>query len=672
MRASQSDTIEPGGGLLAKAVLCAALCAGPLAGAAAADGAPPDLSSLPLERLLDLEIEGASKFPQKLTAAPSAVTVVTSDEIRQHGYRTLGDILRTVPGLYVTNDRNYDYLGARGFGRPGDYNPRILLLVDGQRINDSVYDGALIDRSFPVNVDLIERVEFVPGPGSAVYGGNALLGVINVVTRSARDVDGVELAAEVGSYGARGARATLGHRATDGIDLLLSASRNHADGPDLYYPEFNSPATNNGWARGLDYENRRDVFFKASRGEITLTVAHAEREKGIPTASYGQVFNDPRSRTIDAQSYLNLQIDHVVSDTRSVQAHLYQARYDYQGDYVYDYPPLTVNRDVTKADWWGGELKLIERFAGGHTLVVGGEYQNDVHRDQFNYDLAPYYSYLDDSHPSIRSAVYMQGEAKLTETLTTSVGLRRDMYGDAASATSPRLALVYRPLPETVVKAIYGSAYRVPNVYERYYATPPTNEANPNLSPERLRSEELVVEQRIGDRLRLTASAYQYRIHDLITLMTDPITGALVFENVNNVEARGAEFTGEWQGQAVHMRGSYSIHDAHDETTEQRLTNSPARLAKFVVSAPLGAGALRAGLDMQYVSPRKTLAGQIGGYTVANLTLTYGGLAKGADLSLSFYNLFDKAYSDPGSVEHVQDAIAQDGRTARLKLTYRF
>jgi outer membrane receptor protein involved in Fe transport len=652
-------------------VLCIALAACPVF-SAAADEAPPDLSALPLERLLDLEIEGASKFPQKMTAAPSVVTVVTAAEIKEHGYRTLADILRTVPGLYVTNDRNYEYLGARGFGRPGDYNSRVLLLVDGQRINDDVYDGALIDRSFPINVDLIERVEFVPGPGSAVYGSNALLGVINVVTRSARDIDGVEVAAEVGSLGARGARATLGHRASNGMDFLLSASRNRSDGADLYFPEFDSPATHNGWAMGLDYEDRRDLFLKASRGEATLTAAHAEREKGIPTASYGQVFNDPRSRTIDAQSFVNLQVDHAVNDERHVQGRLYYGRYDYQGDYVYDNPPVTLNRDLTYARWWGGELKLVEHFAGGHTLVVGGEYQRDARRDQLNYDVSPYSSYLDDHRPSHRSAVYVQGEAMLTDKLAASLGLRRDNYADDVDTTSPRLALVYRPTTESAIKAIYGTAYRVPNVYERYYAIGGTNEANPNLQPEKIRATELVVEQRIGERLRLTGSLYKYEMRDLISLMTDPVTGLLVFSNLDRVEARGAEFTGEWQGQMVHARASYSIHDAHDEATEQVLTNAPRRLAKLILTAPLGATAVRAGLDMQYVSRRRTLAGEVGGYTVANLTFTHSGLAKGVELSFSLYNMFDKSYADPGSYEHRQDAIAQDGRSGRVKLTYRF
>jgi len=651
----------------ARSLVAAALVACSGAGVAA-----DDLPSLPIERLLDLQIEGASKFPQKISSAPSSVTIVTADEIRAHGFRTLADILRTIPGLYVTNDRNYEYLGARGFGRPGDYNSRVLLLVDGQRINDNVYDGAAIDRSFPLNVDLIERVEFVPGPGSAVYGSNALLGVINVVTRRVRDVGSAELAADVGSHGAYGARATLGQRSEGGLDLLLSASRDHTDGANLYYPEYDTPANNNGWATGLDYEDRRDVFVKAMKGETTFTAGYVERDKGIPTGSFGQVFNDPRSRTVDSQSFANLRVDHALDSMRRLQGRLYYGRYDYQGDYVYDNPPVVLNRDVTAARWWGAEIKMVQRFAAGHTLALGAVYQDDARRDQANYDLAPYYSYLDDSHPSSRYAIYLQGEAVLDRELTASIGLRRDDYADTASAASPRLALIYRPRPQSVFKTVYGSAYRVPNVYERYYAPAPTNEANPSLAPERIRTLELVAEQGIGARARLSGTLYRYQMRDLIGLTTDPLNGALVYRNMNRAEARGLEMAGEWQGESVHARASVSLQDARDEATGQILTNAPRRLAKLSFSVPLGVRALRAAFDAQFVGRRRTLAGnEIGGYTVANLTLAYGGLAKGADLSFSAYNLFDRGYSDPGSVEHLQDAIGQDGRTLRVKLTWR-
>jgi len=105
-------------------------------------GQPPpaqrSLEELSLEELMDVRVEtvqGASRFEQKVTEAPALVTIVSGDQIRRLGHRTLADVLRSVGGLYVSDDRNYMRLGVRGFARPGDYNTRILLLVDGHRIN---------------------------------------------------------------------------------------------------------------------------------------------------------------------------------------------------------------------------------------------------------------------------------------------------------------------------------------------------------------------------------------------------------------------------------------------------------------------------------------------------------------------------------------------------------
>ena len=127
-----------------------------------------DITELSIEKLLDIEVFTASRFPQKASEAPSRVTVVDSEAIRKFGYRTLSDILNSIPGVYTTYDRNYTYLGARGFGIPGDYNTRFLMLLDGKRVNDNIYDSFGIDYDGIVNVDLIERVEFSAGPGSAM------------------------------------------------------------------------------------------------------------------------------------------------------------------------------------------------------------------------------------------------------------------------------------------------------------------------------------------------------------------------------------------------------------------------------------------------------------------------------------------------------------------------
>jgi len=160
---------------------CAHAAPGPAGTDAPADGDIRTLSTIPLEDLMQMRVvTAASKFAQPISDAPSSVVVLTAADIRDFGWRTLADALATLPGLYVTNDRNYAYLGARGFLRPGDYNSRFLLLVDGVRVNDAVYDQALIGTEGLLDMDMVKRIEFVPGPGSAVYGSNALFGVINV------------------------------------------------------------------------------------------------------------------------------------------------------------------------------------------------------------------------------------------------------------------------------------------------------------------------------------------------------------------------------------------------------------------------------------------------------------------------------------------------------------
>jgi iron complex outermembrane receptor protein len=179
-----------------------------MAGAALAATAPTDLASVPLDTLLDLEVSGASKFELRMSEASSSVTVITADEMRALGYRTLADVLSSVRGLVVSTDRTYSHLGVRGFSAPGDYNTRILLLIDGNRVNDAVFDQAFLGSEFPLDLDLVERVEFIPGQGSAVHGSNALFGVVNVVTRRGGASSASEVAGALGSAQSRQLRVT--------------------------------------------------------------------------------------------------------------------------------------------------------------------------------------------------------------------------------------------------------------------------------------------------------------------------------------------------------------------------------------------------------------------------------------------------------------------------------
>src|SRR5205814_2487644 len=153
----------------------------------------------------------------KVTEAPASVTIITAEDIRKYGYRTLADILRNVRGFYVTYDRNYSYLGVRGFGRPADYNSRVALLVDGHRVNDNVYDQAPLGTEFPIDVDLIDRVEVIRGPNSSLYVANAFLGVINIITKRGRDSKMENVSGELASFGTVQGRVSYANKFDNGL-----------------------------------------------------------------------------------------------------------------------------------------------------------------------------------------------------------------------------------------------------------------------------------------------------------------------------------------------------------------------------------------------------------------------------------------------------------------------
>src|SRR5260221_13350125 len=139
---------------------------------------------------------GASERLQPVTEAPASVSFITADEIARYGYRTLADILRGVRGMYVSDDRNFSLVGTRGFATPGDYTSRILLLVNGHRVNDNVFGQAEIGAEFGLDPAMFERVEIIRGPASSLYGDSAFFAVVNVITRSGASLGGGSIALE--------------------------------------------------------------------------------------------------------------------------------------------------------------------------------------------------------------------------------------------------------------------------------------------------------------------------------------------------------------------------------------------------------------------------------------------------------------------------------------------
>jgi len=644
------------------------------------NSAASDLFDMSIEELMDVPIDtvyGASKRTQSLAEAPAFVTVVTAEEIRRYGYRTLADILRSAPGFYVNYDRSYYYMGTRGFRRPGDYDSRILLLIDGHRVNENVGDSPLFGTQFPLDVELIERVEIIRGPGSSLYGSNAVLAVINVITKQGSRIQGLELSGKMGSFDTQTGRITYGNVFENKLDLLLSATTHNSEGPELYFREFDSPETNNGWVTNDDgqFDN---LAARVAWGDFSLLLTHTAAEKGIPTAPWDTVFGDPRTRVWDETTLVGLTFDHALSERWAIRARVAYSHYDYDGQYVYDYadegdePDIVLNRDYWRGRWWEGELQVTGNPIIGHTLTAGVEGRYNARQDQANWDEEVY---LDDHRHSRNAGVYVQDEFKPLEKLTFIGGVRYDDYSTFGDAVNPRLALIYDLSRNTALKLLYGTAFRAPNAYELYYHDGGyTQKPSGDLNAETITTYEAILERQLNRVLRASASVFRYEMEDLIDQYTDPADGLLVFQNLSEVQADGVELAvqGRWDS-GLASRVSYSYVQAEDETTGETLVDSPKHLAKLNLLAPLIRQRLFAGLEVLYDSKAGTLAGdRTDDVVLTNLTLTYVSASKRMEIAASIYNFFDVEYANPGFGEHAQDQIEQDGRTFRVGLTYRF
>jgi outer membrane receptor for ferrienterochelin and colicins len=644
--------------------------------------APPGLFDASMQDLLKVDIDSvyaAAGYKQKVNEAPASVTIVTADEIRKYGYRTLADILRNVPGFYVSYDRNYSYLGVRGFGRLGDYNSHVLLLVDGHRLNDAVYDQALIGTEFPIDVDLIDRVEVIRGPNSSLYVASAFLGVINVVTKRARGLRTLSASAELASYGTFKTRMTYSNRFRSGLELLLSTSFYDSRGHEqLYFPEFDTPATNHGIAQDVDGDQSRQVFANLSYHGLALQAAYGWRDKFIPTASFGTIFNDPGSRTIDAPGYLDLKYDHKFGSDWGYRARLYYDHYVYEGIYPYDGslsggPSRILNRDLGAAQRWGAEFDVSKKLWRNQTLIAGSEFRDNFVQNQDNYDIDPYFQYLKDDRTSKVWAVFAQDSIPIRHDLILDLGFRHDQYSTFGGTTNPRVDVIYSPLERTTLKLLYGQAFRAPTTYE-LYADGGGSEPNPHLKPETVKTSEIVLEQSLRNNLRLTVSGYYYPIRGLISLGSGTEPGLIMYHNSNNVDMKGVGLTLQKKfPSGLETGGSFSIQEANDVTTGSQLVNSPHQLGQAHLSVPFFHRQMFASMNLQYLGRRRTLAGNyVGAYAVPNLTLFSQKALKGWEVSASLYNFLDKRFGDPGGEEHRQDVIYQDGRSFRIKLGYRF
>lgn len=637
-----------------------------------------DLTDIPLEELSKLEVYSASKFSQKVSEAPASISIITATDIQRFGYRTFDDILRSVPGFYVTNDRNYAYLGIRGFGLPGDYNARILILIDGHRLNENIYGSTGVGTDFPISLDLIDRIEIVRGPGSPLYGTSAFLAVINVLTRRGRDFNGLHVSLEGGSRQTYQGTGTYGREFANGVQAVFSGSYMDSKGVRrLYFPEFNSPDNNDGIAQDGDTARSFNLFGDMAYKDARVRLVYQSREKRYPTAAYGTVFNDRLNNTADTRAYLELKFDHTFNTNWSLLTRSSLDAYEYRGIYRYDTstadaPSVISNKDIASGRWWNSEAQVTRVIGNRHHVTAGAEVRYNIRARQKNFDETDEALYLDSNPSSTESGVYLQGEMAVRSNFLLSGGVRYDHYSTFGGEANPRFALIYSPWEKTTAKLLYGHAYRAPSAYEMFYQDGFSQKKNLALNPEKIRTLELVLEQYLTRKIRISAAGYIYRVRDQITQIEDPEDALMQFRNFGRVHARGIEV--QWEGRDLNgldAHISYMTQKATDAVNGIPLPNSPRHMAQMRLYFPAFKLRGGAGLEMQYLSSRVNFNNyRTGGFLLTNLTLTYRNLVPGLDLSAGLYNAFNRRYSDPGSNEFIQNSLQQDGRSFRVRLGY--
>jgi len=654
--------------LAAAALLLAAPCRPDSQGTA--DPSTPDLNALTLEQLMDVKVEGAALHPQTLQEAPASVTIITAEDIRKYGYRTLGEALAGVRGFYVTNDRTYTSVGVRGFDVPGDYDSELLVMVNGHNMTDHIYNFMLFfGNDFPIDMNLIKQIEIIRGPSSALYGSNAMFATINIVTKSPDEAGPLTLTADTGSFGEKKGQIS-GTASLGGAKVLLSGSVfNNTGQSPIFFPELNTPQNNYGNAIDMNGERGYHFFASLAWRNWTVTAAFADHDIIQPVSWGDTIFNDRGTNSNDQRDFIDAAYQRQIGGGTLLWRTYYDSYYS-QGRY--DYPlgdgGVEDNRANLRANWVGTQLTYRFRTtpAGDFTVVAEGSV--DLQNHMTDADVSPVpIQYVNITDRDRFIAFVVQDEKRLSERWTMDLGLRFDESRFDRGFLSPRAALIYQR-SEWTYKFLYGRGFRDPSVYQLFYSDGLSAVGNASLRPETSDTVEVDVERKLGKRMNLQASAYGYRMRDFLAVVF-LADGLEQYQNTGTVHAEGVEL--EINGRPLNWleaSASYSVESSRDNSGDGVLANSPNNLAKLRFAIPL-IRKLDLSSGMQYTSSRRTLqSNYLSPLYLADFTLTSKHLLRNFDMRLGLRNAFNRNYSEAVALFPTVDSVPQPGRSFFVEL----
>jgi outer membrane receptor for ferrienterochelin and colicin len=625
------------------------------------------LFEMSLSDLMNQKVVTASKFIQSTSEAASSIGTITSDEIKEYGYQTLGEALNSQRGMYLSDDKNYLYVGSRGFSRPSDYNNRIVVMIDGHIMNEVVYGSSFMENSLGVNLDNVERIEIIRGPGASVYGSGAMLNIVNLIMKNGEDVDGTTVSARIGSFGKKDVSATYGKKIKN-TDMFLSAEGGTYKGEDYYFKELDAPGTNFGKSEGKDWEKHVGIQGAVTNHNFKISSSISGRAKGIPTGAFGtDLIGDVKSS--DERFFVESSYRKEISDNSSLLCRLYYDDYHYSGNYPAGGED---SFDASHGHWAGTEIQYYLEAGERNILTAGFEFKDVFRSDyrEWNNDT----TYFDRNFPYTSFSFYAQDQIKIAKNLDITAGLRYDHYSIFGQSFSPRFALVFRYSKTSSLKLLYGGAFRVPNMYEAFYESYDSHEANPDIRPEKIHTAELTWSGKLAGTMYGTLSLYMYSIYDLIDQALNESDGLTTFLNMGKTTGKGAEFELKYIGKENKAQAflNFSLQQAIDKNSGYALTNSPAFMVKsgIVIAVP---NYFYIVPEFYYETGRKTLTGnKTSDVYLINLGINSVKFLKYFEVSLKTRNLLNRKYYYPAGYEHAQDALVQNSRNICLKLTAHF
>ncbi|MBF0558185.1 MAG: TonB-dependent receptor [Nitrospirae bacterium] len=641
----------------------------------------------------------ATKRATPLRKAPAIATIITAEEIRNMGARDLMDVLKMVPGIGISIDAYGRYVfEVRGIRT--DTSEKILVMIDGHRLNESYTGSALANLFSALSVDFIKQVEIVRGPGSALYGANAFLAVINIVTKDAADVDGLAASAAGGSFNTRkfnllggkesGDFQVLGdvdYIKTDGDRLLIEKDRLSASQPKVSMAPGNSNL-------GLE---KTEGFFKAAYGNLSLEGQYIINHRGAFIGNASALTNNNFITYSDFWS--ELRYNQPITEKLSSKFRLYLDQFDqdvrvelfppgFRTSATNVFPDGMTGHALLKNRTLGAEIQFeYEPFEGNH-LILGGNYENISQFGVTEYtnfnpltnaylgsiqDISSWGNFNKDVKRDVM-AMYVQDEWAIRENLNVTAGVRYDHYNDFGGTTNPRAGIVWGFMKDAELKLLYGQAFRAPNFVELYNANNPTVVGNPRLQPETIKTYEAGAGYRFATSYRLSANYFYSRIGNLI--VRDTSVSPAMYENKGDVDVSGVEteLTGSYYG-ANYWKLSYTYQIPKDAVTHKLLDSVPSHRVAAGLNYEL-TKYVNSHVDVLWTGSRpRALTDKrdaIPSYATVDLALIGQKFVKNLEVALTVHNLFDKRYFDPDPSGLVPTDFPRPGREIRIGTTYKF